>query len=730
MVSKKNNWYKSKQMDNKKQRFAIKKLSIGVASVLIGWTAFVGTQFANADVQDNVNENDNEKTIEIQDNQLEQDENTATANKIQPIQLSENDLETASVEDNTNTKDNSNTISDESTNVENSLNTENDANVESNETDSVEKNLNVKSNETANLEENSNNDSNNSRAQIKHNFFGEEYVVGPEYNEDYTETSNGVKLDYSLITDEDRKNNPNPEWLANLVLVKMGLSSFPGYNLPGDRNYNNMAIGEDANNYVREFIGIKPVLYVQQEDGSYIKDEEFEKTTESLSYAIETDQSIFKYDNGNFSYTTNDGQFKNIPITNQIYNDLGQIENPVTINYVLDPVTGESKVVYKLNPRLLNSSIKYDNDDNAIEQSYINKYKEQTGLNYQLKTDQATFIQDLSQKFKLLESTNDEFSINTSFLTVDGKQAKVYDSNNELINDYNYSMPKSVELPFYLDIAPEEVTETKTVNRTINYLYEDGSIAKDPVTQSVELTRTGSKNPTTGEVTWDEWSTGNLAEVASPKIKNYKADKDKVNSISVNGDSTDMVENVVYSAETEKVTETKEVKRIVFYVKERYNLTLDQLKELYDDNFANVEINEDYHKLAQPWNVETKEISREGTKNLVTGDIVWGDWSSVTFADKTNPQNLGTRQNGMTDMLTTGSQTVNGDSDDTIYVVVPYYYTGINQFNFLDATDPDGLSDLHDPIIDTGYPSKDETPNMEQIADIIKRLKNKDMNYI
>lgn len=53
MVSKNNKQLYTNKMQQQKQRFGIRKLTVGVASVLLGTTIFMGNQIAHADITNN-----------------------------------------------------------------------------------------------------------------------------------------------------------------------------------------------------------------------------------------------------------------------------------------------------------------------------------------------------------------------------------------------------------------------------------------------------------------------------------------------------------------------------------------------------------------------------------------------------------------------------------------------------------------------------------------------------
>ena len=99
----------------------------------------------------------------------------------------------------------------------------------------------------------------------------------------------------------------------------------------------------------------------------------------------------------------------------------------------------------------------------------------------------------------------------------------------------------------------EESNLNKTVIRTISYVYEDKTpVLGDndtprTVTQEAKFTREAKVNLVTGEVTYGDWSEAkDLAEVKSPVVKGFLADKASVPVVNVTGDSKDITEVVTY----------------------------------------------------------------------------------------------------------------------------------------------------------------------------------------
>ncbi|MBF0713118.1 MucBP domain-containing protein [Gemella sp. GH3] len=173
-----------------------------------------------------------------------------------------------------------------------------------------------------------------------------------------------------------------------------------------------------------------------------------------------------------------------------------------------------------------------------------------------------------------------------------------------------------LEIVTYTKNATEQVTEEKKVTRTINYVYEDGTKASDSVVEEKTFTRTGIKDTVTGEITWGDWTEEQTFEkVTSPEIKGYTADKKEVSAVTVTNTSENVEETVTYTKNaTEQVTEEKKVTRTINYVYE-------------DGTKANDSV------------VEEKTFTRTGTKDTVTGEITWGDWTEEqTFEKVTSPE--------------------------------------------------------------------------------------------
>ena len=112
--------------------------------------------------------------------------------------------------------------------------------------------------------------------------------------------------------------------------------------------------------------------------------------------------------------------------------------------------------------------------------------------------------------------------------------------------------PNNPEGPKY-PAGLEEKDLNKTVTRTITYVYEDGTPVLNEdgtpktVTQEAKFTREAKVNLVTGEVTYGDWTPAqDLAEVKSPVVKGFLADKATVPTTKVTADSENTTEVVTY----------------------------------------------------------------------------------------------------------------------------------------------------------------------------------------
>ena len=221
-----------------------------------------------------------------------------------------------------------------------------------------------------------------------------------------------------------------------------------------------------------------------------------------------------------------------------------------------------------------NKSIEFKGDDQNVY--YVYKLKEGTA--------KVKYIDDTTNE--VLEVKDDlKGKYNTkSTYTIDDTVKKYTDKNYEFVSS-TYPMDgvtfgkEEQVFEVHLKHKTEKAPESKKVKQTINYVYKDNNPA-EPAFPTVErelgFTRENTKDLVTNVVTNGQWTPANgtsFGEVVSPTKPGYTADKAKVEAVNnVTGDTADIVETVVYSPETQKLTYT--------VIDDTTNTTLEDKKDL------------------------------------------------------------------------------------------------------------------------------------------------------
>ena len=126
--------------------------------------------------------------------------------------------------------------------------------------------------------------------------------------------------------------------------------------------------------------------------------------------------------------------------------------------------------------------------------------------------------------------------------------------------------PKDPDTPKWPDPV-KDVVNKDDVTRTVKYVYEDGSKAKNDVTETLHFKRFSYVNLVTGHIDYRPWTTTDdtFDAVTSPVIKGYTADKLVVPAVSgVQAGAADTVEVVTYVKDAQKA--------IIKYVNEKGNV--------------------------------------------------------------------------------------------------------------------------------------------------------------
>ncbi|NKD29841.1 LPXTG cell wall anchor domain-containing protein [Enterococcus casseliflavus] len=199
-----------------------------------------------------------------------------------------------------------------------------------------------------------------------------------------------------------------------------------------------------------------------------------------------------------------------------------------------------------------------------------------------------------------------------------------YNADQKTVEKVIELTAESEDLELTVTYSPNmiESTETKEVNQTIHYVYEDGKEAAPDKVDTVTFTRTVTTNEATGDKTFGEWQAKDddttFDEVKSPEIKNYHADKTSIDEVKgLTADTKDRELTVTYSPNMTESTETKEVKQTIHYV--------------YEDG-----------KEAAPDKVDMVTFTRTVTTNEATGDKTFGEWQAkdddTTFDEVQSPE--------------------------------------------------------------------------------------------
>ena len=128
--------------------------------------------------------------------------------------------------------------------------------------------------------------------------------------------------------------------------------------------------------------------------------------------------------------------------------------------------------------------------------------------------------------------------------------------------------PKDPDTPKWPDPV-KDVVNKDDVTRTVKYVYEDGSKAKEDVSETLHFKRFAYVNLVTGHIDYRPWTTTDdtFDAVTSPVIKGYTADKLVVPAVSgVQAGAADTVEVVTYVKDAQKA--------IIKYVNEKGNVEL------------------------------------------------------------------------------------------------------------------------------------------------------------
>ena len=253
--------------------------------------------------------------------------------------------------------------------------------------------------------------------------------------------------------------------------------------------------------------------------------------------------------------------------------DLAEVKSPVIAKHTVDKatvatvqVTNASEdinevVTYTPVQKAITTFIYQDKDGN-VKQVEGNEPISETGTN----GEKLTKAEEIANKIK--EAQNKGYEVVSNTYPTDG----VFDKDVNTDQEFTVTLkervvpvtpdqpktpgtpvdPNNPDGPKY-PAGLEEKDLNKTVTRTITYVYEDGTPVLNEdgtpktVTQEAKFTREAKVNLVTGEVTYGDWTQAqDLAEVKSPVVKGYLADKATVSTTKVTADSENTTEVVTY----------------------------------------------------------------------------------------------------------------------------------------------------------------------------------------
>ena len=273
-----------------------------------------------------------------------------------------------------------------------------------------------------------------------------------------------------------------------------------------------------------------------------------------------------------------------------------------------------------------------------------------------------------------------------------------YDVTNTPDKTYTFKPEGNSDVIVELGHKTQEVSDSKMITRTINVANPDGSVKTTK--QSTKLTRTGIKDIVTGDIQWNDWSTGSFERFDTPEINGYTPTQAKVNDAKVTSDTQDSTVNISYTANDQSINvvykdgdkvvkttpltgKTDETVNVPISVPDGYNMTNTPDKTYTFKPDSNSDIVVELSHQTQPVNdaktvtrtinvtnpdssvkttKQTTTLTRTGTKDVVTGNINWNDWSTGSFDEVNVPSVKGYTPT----QAQVKSETVTSDTQDSV----------------------------------------------------------------
>ena len=181
----------------------------------------------------------------------------------------------------------------------------------------------------------------------------------------------------------------------------------------------------------------------------------------------------------------------------------------------------------------------------------------------------------------------------------------------------------------------ENLDNKESVSRTIHYVYEDGSKAKDDVVETLNFKRWSRINLVTGQIFFQDWTTNDdtFDKVVSPTIAGYTADKSEIPAVSgVQAKDQDRVETVTYRKDAQKA--------VIRYVSTNGNrvLTTDEVTGKSGEAIAYSTTSQITEFKKQGYKLVSDEFTAGGAK-VYDYDTARDQVYTVTLSERVEPVN-------------------------------------------------------------------------------------------
>lgn len=119
-----------------------------------------------------------------------------------------------------------------------------------------------------------------------------------------------------------------------------------------------------------------------------------------------------------------------------------------------------------------------------------------------------------------------------------------YEVEGQVPTDYTFKAKDNTDITVRLKHKLDKGTETKTVSRIVEITLPDGQTKT--IKQEQTLKRSKTTDLVTGDVVYGEWSKAEFDEVVAPEVDGYKPSQAKVEKETVDGNSSDQVVKITY----------------------------------------------------------------------------------------------------------------------------------------------------------------------------------------